>query len=92
MRITDASFEVLKSALRRGRTQSPETLQLIEAIDGLERGKAKAIIVEAGETAAKVRARLMYAAKASNTKLDVAVKDDRVIFARKPQRGRPKSS
>ena len=92
MRIVDAELNELKSAGRRGRTRSSETLQLIEAIDSLERGKAKAIVVEAGQTAAKVRAKLMHAAKANNVKLDVAVKDDRVIFARKPQRGRPKAS
>ncbi len=92
MRIVDADLNELKSASRRGRTRSPETLQLIEAIESLERGKAKAIVVEAGETATKLRARLMYAAKATGTKLQVAVKDDRVLFARLPSRGRPKGS
>ena len=92
MRIVNAELSDLKSASRRGRTQSPETLQLIEAIESLERGKAKAIVVESGQTAAKVRARLVYAAKAVDVKLQVAVKDDRVMFARQPTRGRPKRS
>ena len=92
MRIVNAELSDLKSASRRGRTRSPDTLQLIEAIDSLETGKAKAIVVEPGQTAAKVRTRLMYAAKATGTRLQVAVKDDRVMFARQPARGRPKGS
>lgn len=92
MRIVNAELRDLKSASRRGRARSPETVQLIEAIESLERGKAKAIVVEPGQTATKVRARLMYAAKATGTKLQVAVKDDRVMFARQPVRGRPRGS
>ena len=92
MRIVDAELSDLKSASRRGRTRSPETLQLIEAIESLERDKAKAIVVESGQTVAKVRARLVYAAKTVDVKLQIAVKDDRVMFARQPTRGRPKRS
>ncbi len=92
MRIVNAELIELKSAERRGRTRSPETLQLIEAIESLERGKAKAIVIESGQTAAKVRARLMYAAKATGTKLQVAVNGDRVLFARQPTRRRPRGS
>ena len=92
MRIVDVTLTDLKSASRRGRTRSPETLELIEAIDSLESGKAKAVVVEAGQSATKIRARLMYAAKATGTKLQVAVKGDRVMFARRVTRGRPKGS
>lgn len=92
MKITDATLDELKSAGRRGRTRSPETLELIEAIENLKTGEAKAIVVEPGETAAKVRARLMYVAKSIDVKLQVAVKGDRVMFARQPRRGRPKGS
>ena len=87
-----ASLNELKSTPRRGHTQSPETAQLIEVIETLERGKAKAVVVEAGRTAAKVRAKLMYAAKAADVKLQVAVKDDRVLFARRVTRGRPRKA
>ncbi len=89
MQIVDADLNELKSALRRGRTRSPETLQLIEAIESLEPGKAKAIVVEPGQTATRVRARLMYTAKAADTKLQVAIKGDRVMFALN-RRGRPR--
>lgn len=92
MRIVNATLNQLKSASRRGRTRSPETAQLIEAIDSLERGKAKAIVIEPGQTAAKVRAKLMYAANAAGVKLQVAVKDDRVMFARRVTRGRPRKA
>ena len=88
MKIVEADLAALKSAARRGRARSPETQQLVEAIESLEPGKAKAVVVEGGETAAKVRARLMYVAKAAGVKLDTAVKDDRVLFALKNGRRR----
>ncbi len=71
----------LKSAARRVRIRSPETLQLVEAIESLQPGQTKAIIVEAGQTPEKVRARLMYAAKTCEAKLQVATRGDRVLFA-----------
>ncbi len=88
MTIVEADLAALKSAARRGRTRSPETQQLVEAIESLEPGKAKAVVVEGGETAAMVRARLMYVAKAVGVKLDMAVKEDRVLFALKNGRRR----
>ena len=92
MRIVNVELTELKSAGRRGRTRSPETLQLIKAIESLKTGEAKAIVVESGQTAAKVRAKLMYVAKAIDVKLQVAIKDDRVMFARQARRGRPRKS
>lgn len=92
MKITDATLAELKAAGRRGRTRSPETIELVEAIESLKTGEAKAIVVESGQTAAKVRAKLMYAAKVTDAKLQVAIKDDRVMFARQPRRGRPRGS
>ena len=88
MKIVEADLAALKSAARRGRARSPETQQLVEAIESLEPGEAKAVVVEGGETAAKVRARLMYVAKAVGVKLDMAVKEDRVLFALKNGRRR----
>ncbi len=92
MQILDADLTALKSAARRGRTRSPETLQLIEAIESLQPHQAKAIIVETDETPAKVRARLMYAAKTCDAKLQVAIQSDRVLFALKNGRGRRRRS
>ena len=81
MQIVNADLATLKSAARRGRTRSPETLQLIEVIESLQPGKAKAVVVEPGTTPEKVRARLMYAAKVVDVKLQVAIQSDRVLFA-----------
>jgi hypothetical protein len=63
---------------------------MIEAIDDLGPGKAKAVIVEPGQDPAKVRARLMYAAKIVGRRLRVVVEDDRILFARGP--GRPRKT
>ena len=90
MRIVDADINALKRTRARGRVRSPETRQLVEAIDGLGSGKAKAIILEEGQDAAKVRARLMYAAKIAGKRLRVVLEEDRVLFARGP--GRPRKA
>ena len=89
MEIIDAELNELKSAIRRGRSRSPEVLQLIEAIQSLEPGQAKAIVVEPDETAAQIRVRLMYAAIAADIKLQIANEGDRVMFALN-WRGRPR--
>jgi ribosomal protein L30E len=81
MQIVNADLAALKSAARRGRTRSPETLALIQAIESLQPGRAKAVIVEAGQTPQKARTRLMYAAKTCDVKLQVAIQGDRVLFA-----------
>ncbi len=83
MQIVDAEFGTLKSAARRGRARSAETVQLIEAIESLQPGQAKAVMVESDATPEKVRARIMYAAKAADRKLQIAVSGDRVMFALK---------
>ena len=90
MRIVDADINAMKRTRARGRVRSPETRQMIEAIDGLGSGKAKAIIVERGQDPAKLRARLMYAAKIVGRRLRVVVEDDRILFARGP--GRPRKT
>lgn len=95
MQIVDAEFGTLKSAARRGRARSTETVQLIEAIESLQPGKAKAVMVEPGTTPEKVRARIMYAAKAADRKVQIAVTGDRVMFALRNgrrQRGRPRGT
>ncbi len=86
--IVDANVADIHRARRRGRSRSPETAQLIESIETLQSGRAKAIVAGAGETTAKLRARLMYAAKVSGIRLQVGVDGNRVLFARAP--GRPR--
>ncbi|MDA1258663.1 MAG: hypothetical protein O3C10_12625 [Chloroflexi bacterium] len=89
MRIEDADLTMLKTAQRRGRVRSPETQELIEAIDSLVPGAAKAVVVESGESAQKVRARVMYAGKATGKKLQAAISNNRVLFALKEEKRRP---
>ena len=89
MRIEEADLTTLKTAQRRGRVRSPETQELVEAIDTLVPGAAKAVVVEGGQTPQKVRARVMYAGKAAGKPLQAAISGDRVLFALKEVRRRP---
>ena len=82
-------LNTLKTAQRRGRVRSPETQELIEAIDSLVPGAAKAVVVESGQTPQKVRARVMYAGKAAGKKLQAAISGNKVLFALKEERRRP---
>jgi len=68
MRIEEADLNTLKKAQRRGRVRSPETQELIEAIDSLVPGAAKSVVIEPGQTSQKVRASVMYAGKAAGKK------------------------
>ena len=63
MKIEDAKIADMQRAQRRGRSRSPETTQLIDSIDTLRSGEAKAIVAGPGETTGKLRAKPMYAAK-----------------------------
>ncbi len=81
MRIVDVDIEALNSATRRGRARSPETQQLIDTIESMKPGTAKAIMLEAGLTGPKVRSRLTYAARIAGKRLQVVVQEDRVLFA-----------
>ena len=89
MQIVEADLATLKIAAKRGRVRSPETQQLIEAIDKLQPGEARAVVLDGEQSPEKVRARIMYAAKASGKKLQAAVKEDRVLFALKEEKRRP---
>ena len=91
MKIVDVPIGQFRGAIRGrgGRRRSAETVQLIEAIQSLGSGKAKAIAPDRGQDLAKVRAKLMYAAKLAGVRLRVVVTDDRVLFTRGP--GRPRS-
>ena len=88
MRIVDAGIEALENAARRGRVRSPETQQLVDTIDSLTRGTAKAILLEPGQTAQKVRSRLAYAARIAGKRLQIVVQEDRVLFALSRRRAR----
>jgi hypothetical protein len=95
LNIVDADIRALQKAAKRGRVRSDETQQLIDAIDGLVPGKAKAIVLPKGEKPERVRARISYAAKFVAKKLLIAVTGDRVMFALKEEkrrRGRPRKN
>jgi ribosomal protein L30E len=65
---------------------------LIEAVASLQPGQAKAVMAEAGQTPERVRARIMYAAKTCDVKLQIAIQGDRVLFALRNGRGRRRRS
>ena len=88
MKIVDADIKDVRKSRTRGPVRSKETLDLIQAIDELGPSKAKAIVIEPGQDAKKVRAKLVYAAKIAGKKLKIVVESDRVLFARGP--GRPR--
>ena len=91
MNIVDVPIGQFRGAIRSrgGRSRSAETVQLIEAIQSLGSGTAKAIVPDRGQDLAKVRAKLMYAAKLAGVRLRVVVTEDQVLFTRGP--GRPRS-
>lgn len=88
MRIVDVPVTELQRVRRRGRARSSETLQLIDAIEALKPGQARAIELGQGEDPTKIRAKLAYASKIAGKRLRVVVADHRVLFARGP--GRPR--
>ena len=88
VRIVDADIDALKNAARRGRVRSPETQQLVDTIDSMTEGTAKAILLEPGQTGLKVRSRLAYAARIAGKRLQIVVQEDRVLFAVSSRRAR----
>lgn len=83
MKIVDADIKQLASSRRSGRTRSAMTNKLIESVEDLQPGAAKAVELEAGETVQKIRARLTYSARVAGRKLSIAVDGNRVLFALK---------
>lgn len=83
MKIVDASISDLKAAPRGRRQRSPETQALVDAIVSLKSGQAKAVVPEGDETLRKLRARVSYAAKAADRKLQIVVDDSKVMFTLK---------
>jgi len=88
VKIIDIDQKEMIAASKRGRARSAETQQLINVIKNLGRKSAKAVIIESGVTAAKIRLRLTYAAKLAGKRLKIAVRDDRVMFAIAPRKRR----
>ena len=88
--IVDADIRTIRNASRAGRARSPETKRLIEAIESLAPGGAKAILLDPGETIPKIRSKLAYAARIAGRKLRVATDGERVLFALRGD-GRPAS-
>ena len=87
--IVDVDISTVRSAARAGRSRSPETKQLIDAIESLAPTEAKAILLDPGETIPKIRAKLAYAARITGRRLRVATDGKRVLFALRGD-GRPR--
>ena len=90
MKIVDADISALKRTRSRRKVRSLEIQQMVDAIDTLQTGKAKALIVEPGQDTTKLRTKLMYASKIAGRKLRVVVEGDRIFFTKGP--GRPRKS
>ena len=88
MEIVDVDIRELRKAVRRGRSRSPETIALMQAIEELAPGQAKAIVIEAGQTGEEVRARLHYAAKIVDRRLQLVIEEKQVLFALRQVRRR----
>ena len=94
MKIIDVDIRDLSKATRRVRARSEVTEQLVEAISNLKANDAKAIVLDAGDTARKLRSRLSYAARIAGKRLQIGIAEDRVIFAlsNRPARRRRSSN
>ena len=80
IKIVDADYSQLKLVKRAGRARSKDTLDLIKAIEELGPGKAKALIIERGDSAARLRAKVSNAAKIVGVKVRVFIAENKVIF------------
>lgn len=81
LNIVDADIGVLRRLTRPGRARSAETLKLINAIESLKPGQAKALVLEPGDTIQALRSKLGYAARAAGVKLRTASDGSQLIFA-----------
>lgn len=91
MKIVDIELSEMDAASRKGRVRSDETQKLVNVISDLDRKTAKAVIIDKGVTATKIRSRLTYAAKLAGRRLKIAVREDRVMFAISPRKRRRRS-
>jgi hypothetical protein len=92
VKIIDIDMKEMESASKRGRARSADTQNLIDVINNLNRKTGKAVIIEKGATAAKIRSRLNYAAKLAGKRLKIVIRDDRVMFAISPRKRRKQTS
>ena len=81
LNIVDADIGELRKLIHSGRARSAETLKLINAIESLKPGQAKALLFEPGDTVSALRSKLGYAARAAGVKLRTASDGSRLIFA-----------
>ena len=81
LNIVDADINALRRLTRPGRARSEETLKLISAIESLKPDKAKALVLETGDTIPALRSKLGYAARAAGVKLRTASDGAKLIFA-----------
>lgn len=94
MQIVPADIRLLKRAVKHGRVRSPETQQLLDVIERLQPGKAKALVLRKGDEPERARSRISYAAKIAGKPLQIAIADGRVLFALREikRRGRPRKN
>ena len=93
MKIVDVDIKELEQARRRGRSRSPETLELIKAIEDLGAGQARGIRITADLPEKSIRSRLAYAARIANKRIEIASDGAKVMFtpSAKPVRRRRRS-
>ena len=94
MKIVDVDIKELEQARRRGRSRSPETMELIKAIEALAAGQARGIRITADMPEKGIRSRLAYASRIANKRIEIASDGTKVMFtpSARPARRRRRSS
>lgn len=85
MRIIDINIRELDSAKRRGRSRSPEMIELISTIEAMGPHEAKAVVLADAKSTRQVRSRLLYAARVAGKRLQIGETDGRLVFALNPR-------
>ena len=81
MEIVDADIRDLQRKRPR-RSRSPQMAQLIEVVQALRSGDAKALVAERGEKVTTLRSRLGVASRVTGVKLRTVTDGKRVLFTR----------
>ena len=81
MKIIDLDIREMEQARRGGRSRSPGTLELIEAIDTLTSGRARGVPITADQPEKSLRSRLAYVARIAGKRLSIASDREKVMFA-----------
>jgi len=92
VKIIDIDIKEMETASKRGRARSADTQKLIDVINKLDRKTGKAVVIEKGVVAAKIRSRLNYAAKLACKRLKIVIREDRVMSAIAPRKRRKQTS